>query len=253
LSSSSQSLAQGATEQAASAEEISSAMEEMSVSIKKNTENSQLTEKIAEKVSKNAKSSGEAVNEATNAMREISEKINIVQEIARQTNLLALNAAIEAARAGEHGKGFAVVASEVRKLAERSQNAAEEITELAKNSLIVADKAVEMLDILVPDIAKTANLVYEITASSIEQNQGATQINKAINDLDRVVQQNAGSSEEMAATAVELSAQSQELQKAISFFKIDLENKNENINLLPELTNSHPKELTFSGNDNNVT
>ena len=220
LSSSSQTLSQGATEQASAAEEISSSMEEMGANIQQNTDNAQQTEKISAKASSNAKDSGEAVNEATTAMKEITEKISIIQEIARQTNLLALNAAIEAARAGEHGKGFAVVASEVRKLAERSQNAAEEITELAKNSLGVAERAVDMLNTLVPDIGKTADLVSEITASSTEQNQGAGQIVKAINELDKVVQSNAGSSEEMASTAEELSSQAQQLQSSISFFKI---------------------------------
>ncbi len=220
LSASSQSLSQGATEQASAAEEISSSMEEMGANIQQNTDNAQQTEKISSKASSNAKDSGDAVNEATTAMKEITEKINIIQEIARQTNLLALNAAIEAARAGEHGKGFAVVASEVRKLAERSQGAAEEITELAKNSLGVAEKAVEMLEVLVPDIGKTADLVSEITASSTEQNQGAGQIVKAINELDKVVQSNAGASEEMASTAEELSSQAQQLQSSISFFKI---------------------------------
>ncbi len=221
LSVSAQSLSVGSTEQASATEEISSSMEEMSANIQKNTDNAQQTEKISAKASSNAKDSGEAVTGATTAMKEITEKINIIQEIARQTNLLALNAAIEAARAGEHGKGFAVVASEVRKLAERSHNAAEEITELAKNSLGVAEKAVEMLDVLVPDIGKTADLVSEITASSTEQNQGAGQIVKAINDLDKVVQSNAGASEEMASTAEELSSQAQQLQSSISFFKID--------------------------------
>ncbi len=220
LSSSAQALSEGSTNQAASVEEISSSMEEMGSNIQQNTDNAQQTEKISTKASINAKDSGDAVNDSTKAMSEIAEKINIIQEIARQTNLLALNAAIEAARAGEHGKGFAVVASEVRKLAERSQNAAEEITNIAKNSLTVAKKAGEMLGILVPDISKTADLVSEITASSIEQNQGAGAINKALNELDRVVQQNAGASEEMASTAEELSSQAQLLQSTISFFKI---------------------------------
>ncbi len=221
LSASSQSLSQGATEQASSAEEISSSMEEMGSNIQQNSDNARQTENISAKASTNAEESGDAVNKATVAMKEITQKISVVQEIARQTNLLALNAAIEAARAGEHGKGFAVVASEVRKLAERSQNAAEEITDLAKNSLDVAEKAAEMLNILVPDIGKTADLVAEITASSTEQNQGAEQIVKAINELDKVVQQNAGASEEMASTAEELSSQAQQLQALISFFKID--------------------------------
>ncbi|MEN3151224.1 methyl-accepting chemotaxis protein, partial [Neorhizobium sp. IRAMC:178] len=148
-------------------------------------------------------------------------KISIVQEIARQTDLLALNAAVEAARAGEHGKGFAVVASEVRKLAERSQAAAAEISALSGDTVQVATEAGEMLNKLVPDIQKTAELVSEISAACREQDIGASQINEAIQQLDKVTQQNAGASEEMSATSEELASQAEELQASIAFFKVD--------------------------------
>ncbi|MCP4753919.1 MAG: methyl-accepting chemotaxis protein, partial [Proteobacteria bacterium] len=221
LSSTAQQLSQGATEQASSVEETTSSMEEMSSNIQQNADNSDQTNKIASKAAKDAEESGGAVTEAVSAMKEIAKKITIIEEIARQTNLLALNAAIEAARAGEHGKGFAVVAAEVRKLAERSQNAAGEISELSASSVDVAEKAGGMLEKLVPDIQKTAELVQEISASSAEQNSGADQINKAILQLDQVIQQNASATEEMASTSEELSSQAQQLQETISFFKID--------------------------------
>ncbi|MCF1484113.1 methyl-accepting chemotaxis protein, partial [Agrobacterium vitis] len=179
------------------------------------------TEKIARQSSKDAEASGEAVNRAVGAMRTIAEKISIVQEIARQTDLLALNAAVEAARAGEHGKGFAVVASEVRKLAERSQAAAAEISTLSGQTVQVATEAGEMLTRLVPDIRKTAELISEISAACREQDVGASQINEAIQQLDKVTQQNAGASEEMSATSEELAAQAEELQTSIAFFKVD--------------------------------
>ncbi len=220
LSSTAQEMSQGATEQAAAAEEVSSSMEQMGSNIQQNSDNASQTEQISVKSSADAEESGSAVTEAVDAMKDIADKINIIQEIARQTNLLALNAAIEAARAGEHGKGFAVVASEVRKLAERSQNAAGEITELARRSVGVAEKAGEMLTRLVPDIRKTAELVQEITAAGNEQTSGVNQINKAIKQLDQVIQQNAGSSEEMASTSEELSSQAQQLQATVSFFDI---------------------------------
>jgi methyl-accepting chemotaxis protein len=221
LSDSAQNMSQGATEQAASIEETSSAMEEMASGIQQNTDNAMTTKNIASTASKDAEESGIAVNKAVAAMKEIAEKISIIEEIARQTNLLALNAAIEAARAGEHGRGFAVVAAEVRKLAERSQTAAGEIGGLSSSSVELAEKAGEMLAKLVPDIKKTAELVQEISASSEEQSQGAGQINTAIQQLDQVIQQNAGASEEMAATSEELSAQSDILASAIGFFKTD--------------------------------
>ncbi|MDA8180389.1 MAG: MCP four helix bundle domain-containing protein [Deltaproteobacteria bacterium] len=225
LSSTSEEMSQGATEQAAAAEEASSSMEQMASNIKQNADNAQQTEKIAVKSAVDAKDGGKAVAETVQAMKEIASKISIIEEIARQTNLLALNAAIEAARAGEHGKGFAVVASEVRKLAERSQVAAGEISSLSASSVQVAEQAGEMLTKIVPDIQKTAELVQEITASSKEQETGAEQINKAIQQLDQVIQQNASASEEMASTAEELSSQAEQLQHSIAFFKTGEEGK----------------------------
>ena len=226
LSSGSQQLSEGATEQAASVEETSSSMEQMASNIRQSADNSMQTDKIAAKAAANAGKGGEAVSEAVTAIKEIAEKILIIEEIARQTNLLALNAAIEAARAGEHGKGFAVVAAEVRKLAERSQTAAAGISRLSSSSAEVAEKAGNVLEKLVPDIQKTAELVQEISASSNEQYTGAEQINKAIRQLDRVIQQNAGASEEMASTAEELASQAGQLRDTIAFFKIgDNENR----------------------------
>jgi methyl-accepting chemotaxis protein len=221
LSSSSEQLSQGATEQASSAEEASASMEEMAANIKQNADNAAQTEKIARQSSKDAEASGEAVGRAVSAMRTIAEKISIVQEIARQTDLLALNAAVEAARAGEHGKGFAVVASEVRKLAERSQAAAAEISALSGETVQVATEAGDMLNKLVPAIHKTAELVSEISAACREQDIGASQINEAIQQLDKVTQQNAGASEEMSSTSEELAAQAEELQASIAFFRVD--------------------------------
>ena len=221
LSASSEQVSQGATEQAASAEEASASMEEMAANIKQNADNAAQTEKIARQSAKDAETSGEAVSRAVTAMRTIAEKISIVQEIARQTDLLALNAAVEAARAGEHGKGFAVVASEVRKLAERSQSAAAEIGQMSGDTVKAAAEAGEMLNRLVPDIRKTAELVTEISAACREQDIGASQINEAIQQLDKVTQQNAGASEQMSATSEELAAQAEELQTSIAFFKVD--------------------------------
>jgi len=196
-------------------------MEQMAANIKQTADNAGQTEKIARQSAKDAQMSGEAVVKTVKAMQTIAGKITIIQEIARQTDLLALNAAVEAARAGEHGKGFAVVASEVRKLAERSQRAATEISALSGETVGVAVQAGEMLNRLVPDIRKTADLVEEISTACREQDVGADQINVAIQQLDKVIQQNAAASEQMSATSAELSAQAEQLQQMIGFFQLE--------------------------------
>lgn len=218
LSSTAQVLSQGATQQAASVEEVAASMEHMVDSIKQNAQNAVQTEEIAQTAAVDIQAGGKSVTETVSAMKEIADKISIIEEIARQTNLLALNAAIEAARAGEHGKGFAVVAAEVRKLAERSGQAASEISELSARSVSVAEEAGSMLETIVPNIQKTAELIQEITAASNEQNAGAEQINSAIRNLDTIIQQNASSSEEMASTAQQLSSQSQQMADTVAYF-----------------------------------
>jgi len=220
VSATAQSMSQGASEQAASVEETSASLEQMSASINQNTENATATDSMATAAAKQATEGGDAVTQTVDAMGEIADKIGIIEDIAYKTNLLALNAAIEAARAGEHGKGFAVVADEVRKLAERSQVSAQEISELAGNSVKVAQRAGELINEVVPSIQKTADLVQEIAAASQEQASGVGQVNNAMEQLDKVSQQNASSSEELAATSEEMSSQAQQLQEMIAFFKL---------------------------------
>lgn len=243
MSAGSEQLSQGATEQASAAEEASSSMEQMSSNIKQNADNAVQTEKIALKSSQDAKEGGKAVAETVAAMKEIASKISIIEEIARQTNLLALNAAIEAARAGEHGKGFAVVASEVRKLAERSQVSAAEISQLSRTSVQVAEQAGEMLNRIVPDIQKTSELVQEIAAACSEQDSGATQINSAIQQLNQVIQQNASASEEMAATAEELTNQSEQLIESIAFFKAESNGQRKTAKIKKQISGLPNKQL----------
>ncbi|MCP3688827.1 MAG: methyl-accepting chemotaxis protein, partial [Gammaproteobacteria bacterium] len=221
INTSGQRLSQGAAEQAASLEQISSAMEQMASNIRQSADNAGQTEQIAQKAATDAREGGEAVTQAVAAMKEIARKISIIEEISRQTNLLALNAAIEAARAGEHGKGFAVVASEVRKLAERSQTAAGEIGKSSGATVELAENAGKMLEQLVPDIQRTAELVQEISTSTREQDTGAEEINRGLQELDQVVQQSAAESEELAVTSEQLTSQASQLRQSMSFFKLD--------------------------------
>jgi methyl-accepting chemotaxis protein len=220
LSNSAQGLSQGANEQAASIEELSASVEELASTTRQNADNTKEADALARRVTLNAEESGKSVSETVESMKEIASRISIIEEISRQTNLLALNAAIEAARAGEAGKGFAVVASEVRKLAERSATAASEINELSERSVRVAGEAGKRLKELVPDIKKTAELIQEIAAASGEQSSGTDQIAKGVTQMDIVVQRNASSSEELAATAEELSGQAIKLAETINFFKL---------------------------------
>lgn len=238
------SLSEATTEQAAGVEETSASIEEMGASISQNSENSQTTDKIASESSAAAQEGGSAVEETVTAMAQIAEKISIIEEISYQTNMLALNAAIEAARAGEHGKGFAVVAAEVRKLAERSQVAASEIGTLTTDSVKVAERAGMLLQKMVPDITKTAELVQEITAASEEQSSGVGQINSAMQQLDKVTQQNAASSEELAATAEEMQAQSETLKEIVSFFRLSSHSAREHLESGASAMKGKPRHRT---------
>jgi methyl-accepting chemotaxis protein/hemoglobin-like flavoprotein len=220
VSATAQSLSQSASEQASSVEETTASIDVMSASITQNSDNAKVTDGMATKASKEAGEGGTAVTQTVQAMKQIAQKISIVDDIAYQTNLLALNAAIEAARAGEHGKGFAVVAAEVRKLAERSQEAAKEIGDLAGNSVSTAERAGKLLDEIVPSIQKTSELVQEIAAASQEQSQSVTQIGGAMGQLSKATQQNASASEELAATSEELSGQAEQLQQSVAFFNL---------------------------------
>ena len=247
MSSSSQEMSQGSSEQASSAEEVSSSMEEMTSNIQQNSDNAQQTEKISVNAAESIKKGNDAAQNSVESMKEIADKISIINDIAFQTNILALNAAVEAARAGEHGKGFAVVASEVRKLAERSGEAAAEIDEKSKSGVDISEQAGKQLAEIVPEIEKTAQLVQEITAASNEMNSGADQVNSAIQQLNQVTQPHAPSSEELATSAEELSSQADQLRQVISFFKVD-ENNSAVSSLIQQRQKNSSQHTNTGGN-----
>lgn len=219
IAASAQKLNQSTSEQAAAVQETTSSLEQMNASIGQNAENSRQMEQMALKGSKEIAESSQAASASVQAMQTIAEKISIVEEIAYQTNLLALNAAIEAARAGEHGKGFAVVASEVRKLAERSQIAAGEISSLTSSSVRVAERSGEALKELVPAIRRTAELVQEVTTASREQATGVAQVNRAMTHVDAITQNNAAQAEELSATAEQMASHAETLQQLMGVFR----------------------------------
>lgn len=219
LSANAEHLSQSASEQAAAAEEVSATMEQMTANITQNADNARQTEKIAVKAARKAREGGQAVTEAVQAMQKIAKKISIIEDIASQTHMLSLNATIEAAKAQDYGKGFAVVAAEVRSLAQRSQEAAEEINDLSNSGVRLAETASELLYTLVPDIEDTARLVQEISAASSEQSTGAKHVNHAIQQLDQSIQHNMTASEETASTAEQLAQQAEQLRQMIAFFK----------------------------------
>jgi methyl-accepting chemotaxis protein len=253
VASASQQMSQGAQEQASASEEVSSSMEQMVANIQQNTDNSRETEKIANKAAKDILVSSNAVSETVEAITTIAERIAIIEEIASKTDLLALNAAVEAARAGEHGKGFAVVAAEVRKLAERSQKAASEITEISSKTVKSAEESKQLLVNTLPDINKTAELVQEIAAASVEQNTGADQVNGAIQQLSTVTQGNASAAEQMSSNAEELNSQAEELKAAVSYFKLDnqariVKKKSKPTSVRPAVAKPPVAEIHHNGN-----
>lgn len=246
-------VSQGANDQAASAQQVSSSMEQMVANIQQNTDNARQTEQIAIESAKGIKKGKEAVLTSTQSMKEIAEKISIIGEIAFQTNILALNAAVEAARAGEHGRGFAVVAAEVRKLAERSKVAADQINQLSSSGVSISDLAAAQLATIAPEIEKTAKLVQEITSASIEQNAGSEQINNALQQLNQVTQQNAASSEQLASSASILHSEASNLNEIISFFQADhlIKQKKQSVNR--EQLNKKNKSFSSNSAKSNVS